>query len=35
METFAEEVKRTFGKIDALVVNAGGLPQRRNLESPT
>jgi 3-oxoacyl-[acyl-carrier protein] reductase len=32
METFAEEVKRTFGKIDALVVNAGGLPQRRNLE---
>jgi 3-oxoacyl-[acyl-carrier protein] reductase len=32
MKAFAEEVKRTFGKIDALVVNAGGLPQRRNLE---
>ena len=32
MEKFAEEVKRTFKKVDALVVNAGGLPQRRNLE---
>jgi len=32
MEAFAEGVKRTFGKIDALVVNAGGLPQRRTLE---
>ncbi len=32
MEAFAEEVKKIFGKIEALVVNAGGLPQRRTLE---
>jgi 3-oxoacyl-[acyl-carrier protein] reductase len=31
MEKFAEEVKRTFNKVDALVVNAGGLPERRSL----
>jgi len=31
MEKFAEEVKRTFKKVDALVVNAGGLPERRSL----
>lgn len=32
MRQFAEEVRRKFGKIDALVSNAGGLPERRTLE---
>lgn len=32
MKAFAEEVRRIFGGINALVVNAGGLPQRKTLE---
>ncbi|MEM0278276.1 SDR family oxidoreductase [Pyrobaculum sp.] len=32
MRAFADEVRRVFGKVDALVANAGGLPQRRTLE---
>jgi len=32
MAQFAEEVKREFGRVDALVANAGGLPERRTLD---
>ncbi|MGC8994426.1 MAG: SDR family NAD(P)-dependent oxidoreductase [Pyrobaculum sp.] len=32
MKMFADEVGRAFGRVDALVANAGGLPQRRTLE---
>ncbi len=32
MRAFADEVRRVFGKVDALVANAGGLPQRRTLD---
>ncbi|MEM1597629.1 MAG: SDR family oxidoreductase [Pyrobaculum sp.] len=35
MSNFAEEVRRTFGRVDALVVNAGGLPERKTLEEST
>ncbi|MEZ0318674.1 MAG: SDR family oxidoreductase [Pyrobaculum sp.] len=35
MSKFAEEVQKTFGRVDALVVNAGGLPERRTLEEST
>lgn len=32
MRQFAEEVRHRFGKIEALVANAGGLPERKTLE---